>query len=172
MAFRSRVRLSRINTYLVAWGYWVMSRRSLFLPGVLAMTTWAQTGVPPASPPIPATEVRPATPRRIRIGQVQEKQCLGPAGFWICGATLSEGQLMAYERTVLLNPEDLCARGQIISRGTKSSRVDHLLWMIQHHPEWDGFTANPLYSLANPPGLPLERSNYELVKRAWLQQIV
>jgi hypothetical protein len=44
--------------------------------------------------------------------------------------------------------------------------------MVHHHPEWDGFTANPLYSLANPPGLPLERSNYDLVKRAWLQQIV
>jgi hypothetical protein len=78
---------------------------------------------------------------------------------------------MKYEQTVLLNPEDLCARGQIVSRGTKS-RVDHLLWMIQHHPEWDGFTANPLYSLANPPRLPLERSNYDLVKRTWLQQIV
>ena len=141
-----------------------MWRRSLFLPSVLAMTTWAQPGVPPASPPSPATQVRPATPRRIRIGQVQEQQCLGPAGFWICGATLSESQLMAYERNVLLNPEDLCARGQIISRGTKSSRVDHLLWMIQHHPEWDGFTANPLYSLANPPGLPLDRGKLRTSK--------
>jgi hypothetical protein len=79
---------------------------------------------------------------------------------------------MTYEWAVLLNPEDLCARGQIISRGTGWSRVDHLLWMIQHHPEWDGFTANPLYSLANPPGLPLERGNYDLVKRAWLQQVL
>ena len=107
------------------------------------------------------------------VGQVQENQCGAPAGFWICGAILSEGQIMAYEGAVQLNPEDLCARGQIISRGFKSkSRVDHLLWMIRHHPEWDGFTANPLYSLANPAGLPLERSNYDLVKRAWLQQIV
>jgi hypothetical protein len=56
-----------------------------------------------------------------RIGQVQEKLCLGPAGFWICGTTLSEGQLMAYERTVLLNPV-LVDRSSVVELRPRSSR--------------------------------------------------
>lgn len=141
-----------------------MLRQSLILT-CCALTTWAQIVVPSAPAPVPP----PVRPKRIRVGQVQENQCLGPAGFWICGAILSERQLIAYEQAVLVNPEDLCARGQIISRGRS---VDHIIWMIHHHPEWDGFTANPLYRLENPPGLPLDSSSYDLVKRSWLEQAV
>lgn len=57
-----------------------------------------------------------------------------------------------------------------VNRGTES-RIDHLVWMIQNHPEWDGFTANPLYCLSNPRS-EQERGSYDLLKKAWLKRAV
>ena len=55
------------------------------------------------------------------------------------------------------------------SRG-KESRISHLVWMIQNHPEWDGFTANPRRALTNPRSEE-ERGSYHRLKEAWLQQV-
>jgi hypothetical protein len=42
--------------------------------------------------------------------------------------------------------------------------------MIQHHPEWDGFILNPDHALSEPRSRQ-ERSNYDRLRAAWLQQV-
>jgi len=44
--------------------------------------------------------------------------------------------------------------------------MDHVLWMIENHPEWDGFLLN-----LSPPGYEDERGAYNDVRAAWLRQV-
>jgi len=87
------------------------------------------------------------------------------------------------ERAVIENPNDICARGRLIasirtdpvdrkSQAVNPARVDHLVWMIQHHPEWDGFSLEPNWSLAEPRSL--QERGIDITKRLkehWLKQV-
>lgn len=151
----------------------------VFCGGIFA--AWGQTPsspVTPYPPPgPPRVEEKPRKLRRIRLGQDQEYACTDPAVFWICPTIPSEQQLRVYQQRVMANPDDVCARGELIvhlpvdmADRLTPSRSDHLLWMIQNHPEWDGFAANPNRGLANPHS-ERERENYVLLKEAWLKQV-
>ena len=121
---------------------------------------------------------KPATPKRILIGQDHEDACRAPGSFWICPSRPSERQLEGYERTLRsVNSNDVCSRGQIIMHYPPSwddhkaeSRIDHLVWMIDRHPEWDGFTVNPYRGPANPRSERERREVYRL-NEAWLKQV-
>lgn len=153
-----------------------MSTRLLTLSSVMTMAIWAQTDIPPAAPPPPPPLKRPVTPQRIRVGYREVNYCLGPAALWICGPMPSERQLQEYEHTVLMHPDDLCARGQIIAyyppdwvHRVTETRLEHLLWMIENHPEWDGFAADPNHGLAKQRAQ-MEGDNYGQLREAWLKQ--
>lgn len=48
------------------------------------------------------------------------------------------------ERAVEANPEDVCACGDLASHlWQRESAFSHMLWMVKHHPEWDGFYLPP-----------------------------
>ena len=81
------------------------------------------------------------------------------------------------------NPANLCARAWLIAsipedpsdrefQDRRLTRVDHLLGMIQYHPEWDGFSLGPLYALAEPRS-PHERDSdsHKRLREAWSGQI-
>jgi hypothetical protein len=152
----------------------------LFLLFLAAAQAWPQS--PPVPPPPPEKKIeapRPA-PQPIRVGGNPQQSCwgfVGPAANWIC-PKLSERQMAEFEwRFRHVNAEDVCVRGQLIAHYPDTwanrqieTRVDHLLWMIRNHPEWDGFTADPSYALANPRSAQ-ERGRLHEVKEAWLQQI-
>jgi len=89
--------------------------------------------------------------------------------------------MMEFERILKLSPDDVCARGYLISAyphdwsisqsaSQHISRTEHLLWMVRNHAEWDGFTITPLYSLMNPRSV-VERGSRTQLKQAWTEQI-
>jgi hypothetical protein len=134
---------------------------------------------PPKAPPPPREAPKPVTPQRIVVGsQVQAAYAYtGPAPRWhFRRETLSDAQIVNLEKTLSSRPNDICARGQLAafapsaSTAEGSTRVDHLIWMIQHHPEWDGFILNPREALSEPRG-PEELSSYDRLRAAWLQQV-
>src|SRR5262249_52630148 len=49
--------------------------------------------------------------------------------------------------------------------GHVPQRMDHVLWMIENHPEWDGFILN----LSQPKSAD-ERHEADRVRAAWLRQ--
>ncbi len=68
---------------------------------------------------------------------------MGPAMAWhnSGSARLSDQQIDELEARVAAHPDDICARGYLIAHSQGHARFleDHILWMIEHHPEWDGF---------------------------------
>jgi hypothetical protein len=108
-------------------------------------------------PPVRVKEVpRAATPARIAVGDKLQFVYTGPAAYWVGSRVLTEQELAAAERNVRANPDDICARGDIIAFARQSepnhefdglTRLDHVLWMVRNHPEWDGFSLEPFYSL-------------------------
>src|SRR5262249_46643976 len=93
----------------------------------------------PTAPP-------PVTPSRIRVGCAVQQGYVGPAAQWFNAGpeSLSVAQIANLEKALSTNPEDICARGYLIAHGQGyvSRRMDHVLWMVQNHPEWDGFMLN------------------------------
>jgi hypothetical protein len=87
--------------------------------------------------------------------------------------------LLQRERAVAANPNDMCARGDLISHAwewTKTlvtSRYDHLLWMIANHPDWDGFYLTDAkffpHGHVEFPFLDGETQRFGEIKQAWIE---
>lgn len=172
---------------------WVTPSRIPGLLFLIVLAAQAQTGVPPAGgiissvPPAPTPpppppvklEKKPEIPR-VRVPPLSALGvgvCHAPAQFWVCPQRSYACQVKECEQRVMENPEDICARGELISRyrhgeptpGARQ-RTSHLLWMIRNHPEWDGFTAAPEQCLALPRSTD-EPGSYDKLKDAWEEKI-
>ncbi len=128
--------------------------------------------VPQAFPPPPPVmeKPKPVTPARIRVGCQVQRGYFGPAAQWFNPGvnSLSDVQIATLEGELSANPGDICARGYLIAhvQGHLSRRMDHVFWMIENHPEWDGFMLN-----LSPPGYGDEKGAFDRVRPAWLQQV-
>ncbi|MFN7935400.1 MAG: hypothetical protein U0R19_18875 [Bryobacteraceae bacterium] len=115
------------------------------------------------------TEERAATPARIVVGGRVQAAYWGPAPQWSNsgGAALSDQQIG--DLGGARDPGDLCARGYLIAHGRQgvARRMDHVVWMIDHHPEWDGFLLN----LSRSGYGELDGDGVDRVRGAWLKQI-
>lgn len=80
-------------------------------------------------------------------------------------ASLLDEQIADLGQRLSTNPDDTCARGYLIAHGGGHvpHRIDHVLWMIENHPEWDGFLLNQSRYW--------EEAAYVSVRTAWLRQI-
>jgi hypothetical protein len=115
-----------------------------------------------------AQEVKPATPARIHVGCEVQAAYFGPAQQWFVSVnSLSDEQIANLESVVAANPDDICARGYLIAHGQDRvpRRIEHVLWMIGNHPEWDGFLLN--MSIRN---LKSDQAAYDRIRAVWLQQ--
>jgi hypothetical protein len=106
----------------------------------------------PAPSPPPVKEApKPATPARIIVGsQVQAADFTILGGFWRHPPRLNHAAYLAIVDAVQKNPDAICVRGNLIVASpddqadvedARSRRVEHIIWMIEHHPEWDGFSS-------------------------------
>jgi hypothetical protein len=133
---------------------------------------------PPKAPPPPRVEApAPVTPQRIVVGKEVQAAYAGPVPRWVFrGHELSDVQIADFEKALSAHPDDICTRGQLAAFAPSNlnaegpTRVDHLIWMIQHHPEWDGFILNPNDALSEPRSQQ-ERSGYDRLRTTWLQQV-
>jgi tetratricopeptide (TPR) repeat protein len=72
-------------------------------------------------------------------------------------------------QAVEANPDDICARGDLITHLPSDDRYEHLLWMLNHHPEWDGFYL-PYDTFASPfSGSRWGR--YDELRQSWLRAL-
>src|SRR5262249_42260337 len=111
---------------------------------------------------------KPVTPQRIHIGCGLQAAYVGPVPEWFnFPDSLSDEQIASLEWTLSANPNDTCARGYLIAhgRGHVPQRMDHVLWMIENHPGWDGF----ILKLSQPKSAD-ERHEADRVRAAWLRQ--
>ena len=147
-----------------------MFPRALIVALLCVFVGWSQ-------PPPVIEAPKPVTPKPIRVGPAPP--CLN--GWGCLPNRLSQVQMMEFERILKLSPDDVCARGYLISAyphdwsisqsaSQHISRTEHLLWMVRNHAEWDGFTITPLYSLMNPRSV-VERGSRTQLKQAWTEQI-
>lgn len=139
----------------------------LILALVLLPPMAAQQPLPPPPPPIE----KPMKPVPIRVGCLAQVAYPGPAPRWFHngGDSLSDAQIVALERELQANPQNTCARGYLIAYGEDhvSRRMDHLQWMVENHPEWDGFMLN--LSAPHWNAVPAERERmHQRVRAAWL----
>jgi hypothetical protein len=128
----------------------------------------------PKAPPPPREAPKPVTPQRIVVGSQVQAAYGGPAPRWhLRREPLSEAEIASLEKKLSVHPDDICARGKLAaftpanSQAEGPTRVDHLIWMIQHHPEWDGFILNPFDALSEV-GSEHERDR---LRTTWLQQV-
>ncbi len=158
------------------WARWVPVRevRCGLLPllsSVLCLTVLAaaqQPKVAPVEPPPPPPppikkEEKLATPQRIRVGRHVQANYQGPAPQWFSqGPALADAQIGALQQALVTNPENVCARARLIAFGREyvGDLTDHVLWMVQHHPEWDGFLV--FFS---------ERNRHEDTEASWRRHI-
>ena len=134
---------------------------------------------PPKTPPPPRVEApAPVTPQRIIVGKEVQAGYDGPAPRWVFhGEALSDVGIADLEKTLSVHPDDICARGQLAAFAPSAStaegpaRIDHLIWMIQHHPEWEGFILNPYIALSEPRSKQERSSYYDRLRAIWLQQV-
>jgi hypothetical protein len=145
-------------------------------PQSVGLRTNAQCNPPlPAPPPPPIRKEALARPTLIRVGSSVQSDYWGPEARWTSGKRLSDAEITACEQSLEVNPQDMCTRAQLIastyptSNSQTVSRIDQLLWMIQHHPEWEGFILGPSLGLAEPRS-DAERASYGRLKQAWLDQ--
>jgi len=132
------------------------------------------------SPPyaVRVEEKKAAPPQRIVVGSQVQAPYIGPEGRWVpLNKQLSEDEITAYEQTLFVHPDDICARAMLISFAYyptpnyhTGNRIVHLLWMIQNHPEWEGFILGPKHGLANVRS-EQERGDHNRLKEAWMEQI-
>jgi hypothetical protein len=137
-----------------------------------------------APPPPPRKVPTPPKQERIRVsGAVQATPGPPLGGEWLgMNMVVSHEGLEALDRAVMRNPESLCARGWLIAsipypsdreiQAIRLTRVEHLLGMIQFHPEWDGFSLDPFAGMAEPRS-PHERDSdsHQRLRDAWSRQI-
>ena len=95
----------------------------------------------------------------------------GPAPRWFHSGerSLSDAQIAGLEREIHAHPENTCARGYLIAHGEDrvSRRMDHVLWMVENHPEWDGFMLNLSAPQWNADPAERERM-HQRIRAAWL----
>ena len=106
---------------------------------------------PISSPEQPGTariaEHKPEAPARIVLsGNIQAVEFyMGPVPYWVPSKPLSAEDVNRYDQALIANPDDVCARGRLIAFSQVSRKpqsqagLDHQLWMVSHHPEWNGF---------------------------------
>ena len=146
------------------------------LPQSVVPRTEGSTSQPP--PPVRVEEKKAAPPQPIRVGGNVQAPYLGPEGRWVpLGKRLSDAEITAYEQSLFVNPEDICTRARLISFAYyrtpnfhTANRIDHLLWMIQRHPEWEGFILGPSNGLSEGRSND-ERAGYIRLRQAWLEQV-
>lgn len=112
----------------------------------------------------PKVEEKPATPQRIRVRCGVQAAFPGAGPRWrVTGHALSDRQITELEAAVSENPEDVCTRGYLIAFGEDRlrRRLEHVLWMINHRPDWEGF-------LRNLSATRLTREGQGQVRTAWL----
>jgi len=86
------------------------------------------------------------------------------------GQMPTAAQIEDAEARIRTNPED-SIRGMLVSyygaQGNREARLTHVIWLIEHHPEW------PVTGMAKlPPGTPLAtREDYERGKQLWLENV-
>ncbi|MBS1827053.1 MAG: hypothetical protein JST93_17175 [Acidobacteria bacterium] len=145
---------------------------SLVLVGILMASglMGAQLTTPSAAPI--RKEEKPAVPARIRVGcSPQSVGYNGPAALWRNAGpdSLSDEQIASLEAALVRDAEDVCARGYLIAHGQSyvPRRLQHVLWMIEHHPEWKGF----LHNRAQPEGALGEIEGRDRIRAAWLKHV-
>jgi hypothetical protein len=113
---------------------------------------------------------KPKTPARIRVSCSVQSPYLGPARQWFNSGldSLSDEQIAGLEAVLSTRPEDTCARGYLIAHGKDRvlRRMEHVLWMIENHPEWEGFLVNLSF-----PRYADEQVAYDGIRAAWSQQV-
>jgi hypothetical protein len=111
----------------------------------------------------------PTTSARIRVSCRVQQAYVGPAQQWFNSGvdSLSDEQITDLERVLSTDAEDICARGYLIAHGQDRAlrRMEHVLWMIENHPAWDGFALN-----LSLPRYANEQVAYDNIRTAWLQQ--
>jgi len=111
----------------------------------------------------------PTTPMRVRITCSVQQAYVGPAQQWFNSGldSLSDEQIRDLETVLSIDPEDICARGYLIAHGLDRvlRRMEYVLWMIENHPDWDGFALN-----LSLPRYANDQVAYDKIRTAWLQQ--
>jgi hypothetical protein len=137
-----------------------------------------QVGPPVPPPPPPAVKKEPEKPKipeRIRVGPQPSSGYSGPGARWDPNYhRLTTAELARHEQRVEQDPSDICARGALIAWNNyehvqKHPRTPHILWMIEHHPDWDGFHFNEDRSFAIPRS-DEEKAAFGQVTAAWKRQ--
>jgi hypothetical protein len=118
----------------------------------------------------------PVTPKPIHVGSGPAQAYIGPMPYWrlMFKRTLSDADVLDLEKQLSENPEDTCSRGQLIASSYtrpehRRTLSKHMLWMIHHRPDWEGF-------LLDPPAAFAERLRdqpvvYEELRQAWRSHI-
>jgi hypothetical protein len=130
-----------------------------------------------SAPPQPDEQLERPKIQRIRVGgNVAQAAypCLACHWYYARQIALSDTQVADLEKLLLAQPDDVCTRGVLIAcdrvnrenEVSGSLRVDHLLWMIRHRPDWDGFLLN-----LSEPRSPQEEAKYDRIRSAWLDQV-
>ncbi|MBL8230579.1 MAG: hypothetical protein JNL98_18960, partial [Bryobacterales bacterium] len=124
------------------------------------------TEVVPPPPPI-RKEQRPLAPQPIRVGCNVQAAYVGPVPQWHNAGpdSLSDQQIAQLEDALQRDPSNVCARGYLIAHGQDrvARRIEHILWMVEHRPEWEGFLLNESSRVR-----PEESSQ---IRAAWLRQV-
>jgi hypothetical protein len=103
----------------------------------------------------PLLREKAAAPQRIRVGSDVQSVYIGP-GSRVLTEGVSDGQFAESARILVRRPEDVGARERIILfLGSRNpdvmaaglTRLGHLGWMVEHHPEWDGFLLEPFRAI-------------------------
>ncbi len=95
------------------------------------------------------------------------KQFMQPG---IVGKTYTAGELAALEAKLIENPEDFSARRDLLLAyfmSNRPARAKHILWIIEHHPEFSASSGSGYLSLL--PGL--DGSAYGQGKELWLKHV-
>lgn len=124
------------------------------------------TEVVPPPPPI-RQEQRPPVPQPIRVGCNVQAAYVGPVPQWYNAGpdSLSDQQIAELEDALHRDPGNVCARGYLIAHGQDrvARRIEHVLWMVEHRPEWEGFLLSGS-SRVHPGGS-------SPVRAAWLRRM-
>src|ERR1039457_860074 len=122
---------------------------------------------PPPPPPPPAEMPRPRVVASIRVGGQVQASFLGPGARW--RNQLPPEVIVQRQQAVESNPDDVCARGDLITHLWSDTRYEHLLWMIAHHPEWDGFYLPD--SLFGSQISDEQGARHDKSRQSWLQAV-
>jgi hypothetical protein len=127
----------------------------------------APQDIPPPPPPPPPIEKPKPSVASIRVGGQVQAALLGPGARW--WNYLPREVIVQRQRAVESNPDDVCARGDLITHLWSDDRYEHLLWMIAHHPEWDGFyLPDRLFGSRIPDD---QGARHDKLRQSWLQAV-